>query len=300
MSARLRSITAALSHAAVIAAIYVGTSVVCFAQLSGMARAGDARTIEAALFTTLTAMAVYLLDRVKVRDAWLDPADNLAQPDRQRFLAGTPARARVTRLAAVVLACAAAFIGTRVTALAPEFVLLAVAGGVVYAGRPRSRLGSRVKDRLIVKNAFVALGIAGFAGLVVKPLRTLPDLESLVTSGAWLFAGAQVAVRVFADASLCDLDDERADRVHHTATLATHLGRYPAWAVAMTVRLIAAAALILVPLGPQSARWGWAIVTVVSTFALRAWNPRRLRDAVDLRFAAEAAAVALLMKLGWM
>ncbi len=301
MSSRPNPIASTLSHAAVFAAIYVGAAVVCFVQLSGMARVDDSRTIEAVLFAVMTAMAVYLLDRVKVRDAWLDPADNDAQPDRQRFLAGTPGRARVSRLAAVALAFVAALIGTRVTPLAPEFVLLAIAGGVVYAGRPRCRPErSRVKDRLIIKNAFVALGIAGFAGFLVQPPESVAAAMFLAVSGPWLVAAIQVSVRVFADASLCDLDDESADRRHDTSTLATRLGRFPAWSVAMALRFAAAGALVFVPIGPQSERWAWAIVTFVSTIALRVWSPRRLRDAVDLRFAVEAGAVVLLVRSGWL
>lgn len=301
MPLRPPQIIAALSHAAVFAGLYVGAAVVCFVQLSGISHVTGAITIEAALFATLTATAVYLLDRVKLRDAWLDPADAVAQPGRQRFLAGTSARARLTRAAAATIACAAAIIGTHVTPLAPEFVLLAIAGVVVYAGRPRRRADRlRVKDRLIIKNLFVALGIAGFAGSLTAPPNAAADALRLLTSGAWMFAAAQVAARVFADASLCDLDDEHADRLHDTATLATELGRHRAWSVAMAMRLAAAAALILVPMGPHAARWAWSCVTVASTLGLRKWSPHRLRDAVELRFVLEAVAATALIESGWL
>jgi 4-hydroxybenzoate polyprenyltransferase len=286
-----------LSHAAVFAGMYVGAATVCFGQLSGL-QAGPSGALGLGfVFAALTGAGVYLMDRVKLRDVWMDPADGVAQPARQRILGGTPARARRTRWAAAGMCLGGACVGMWITPLAPAMVVIAVLGVVVYAGRPRhGEARARVKDRLIVKDAFVGMGIAGFAGVVTAAGNTRTEMvPAIMGTSAWLFAGGQVAARVFADACLCDLDDEHSDRLHRTQTLATRLGRERAWTIAMSVRLIAAGLLVMVPVGPRAARWAWAAVTVVSTVGLRMWSPARLRDIVDVRMVVEAAAVAALL-----
>jgi 4-hydroxybenzoate polyprenyltransferase len=104
-------------------------------------------------------------------------------------------------------------------------------------------------------------------------------------------AAGLLFVRVLADAALCDLDDESADRAHRTGTLPVWLGRYPAWNAAMGLRLASAAGLLIPYGGPVRARVLWAAVTVASSVALRAWRPARVRDVVDTRFALEALVV---------
>jgi 4-hydroxybenzoate polyprenyltransferase len=108
-------------------------------------------------------------------------------------------------------------------------------------------------------------------------------------------AGVTLFARVFADAALCDLDDEGSDREHGTVTLPTTLGRERAWTVSMWVRIAAAVALWFVPWGPEEARRAWAAVTVVSSVGLRVWRPRRVRDIVDARLGVEAGLVSLIL-----
>ena len=111
-----------------------------------------------------------------------------------------------------------------------------------------------------------------------------------------LWAGALLFVRVCADAGVCDLDDEHADRSDRTATLPTRVGRVAAWNIAAGMRVVIGLALLLVPVGDPVARQVWG-VTIASTVALRVWGPRRLRDAVDGRLALEAVAVWLVLVL---
>jgi 4-hydroxybenzoate polyprenyltransferase len=240
---------------------------------------------------------VYLLDRVKLRDAWLDPADREAHPRRFEFLA---ARTRAVRLFAAALLLVSAAAASRLHPLGPLIAVAAVLGVLAYAGRPR-RGRARIKDVLLLKNAFVAAGIAGFAGLMVigsgaggtGSIRL--DRVVALMRGHWpllLLGASHVALRVFADAVLCDIDDEHSDRRYETATLPTLLGGERAWIIAAAIRLGLAATLLLWPTGERWAQLRWAGVTAASTVGLWLWHPRSVRDLVDARFALEALVVA--------
>lgn len=315
------------SHLAVWPGMYVAAAVAYAAQVLAIPLRASAWGVML-VFAFLTAAGVYLIDRVKVRDEWLDPADAAAHPARDAFVRE---RARVLRVLAGVLLLTASALGLllpgsgKVLAAAP---LLALAGVVLYAGRPK-RERARPKDVLIVKNLYIAGGITAFAcGLTVLAcsqtnpgaardpvdaagVRASPALverwPALVAgqiseaasfleahSGALSLIAATLLVRVFADAALCDLDDQHADRDFGTHTLATRYGREPAWNLGMAARLVSAAALVAVPLGPPTPRLAWAGVTVVSSIWLRVAAPRHVRDWVDARFALEAACVAVM------
>src|SRR5262245_41220741 len=100
--------TSAASHLALWASLYVTGAVACFGQVAGMGFSGvlDRSRGLALVYGFLTAAAVYLLDRVKLRDPWLDPADRAAHPNRFEFLARYAAKVRVLA-AAMALASAA-------------------------------------------------------------------------------------------------------------------------------------------------------------------------------------------------
>lgn len=296
----MRSALHASAHLAVWAGLYVAGAVVCLSQIAGLdAAVPFDRRVRAAAFAFCTAMAVYLLDRVKMFDSWLDPADAQAHPSRFAFLVSHSIGVRALILLLLMMAV---WLGMDLLAWGAVVPVLAVAGVLVYAARPRGSR-PRPKDVVLLKNAYVAAGITGFAAVVAT---------AAVHSGAglgtlWEFAVAHavplslscvhLAVRVFADAVLCDLDDEDADRRHGTGTLPTHVGRARAWNIALGVRLCIAFALVLVAALPGPARLAWAAVTVASSVSLRLAAPTRVRDWVDARLPMEAASVAVILAL---
>ncbi len=284
----------AAAHLALWAGMYVAAAVVFLAQVTGVdGLVPPGVRIGAAAFAFCTAVGVYLVDRVKVRDRWLDPADAQAHPERFAFLARNSVRVRALAFAMLVGGAVLGFRLHPLLALAP---LCAGVGVMVYAGRPR-RERPRPKDIVVVKNAYVAGGITGFAAIVVvigsHPRAPMDELvPAVIDHASVLVIGCLLlAIRVFADAVVCDLDDEEADRAHGTATLPTHLGRARAWDIALGLRIAIAIALALTPVFPAPARFAWAGVTVVSSVVLRMMSPPRVRDWVDARFAAEALVV---------
>ncbi len=285
-----------LSHLSVFAAAYVAGAVVCFAQLADVRMPGRAWAL-AIPYALGTAAAVYLLDRVKLGERLLDPADRLAHPSRSVFL---EKRQSAVRLAILLLLLASMLPGAAISPYLPMLSIGACVGVLAYAGRPRGRR-DRIKDRIGLKNTFVAAGITAFSMLVIllaaspelahQPWR-LPGTVSLAhgASSIYLF------VRVFADAALCDLDDEHADREHGTRTLATGLGRSCAWTVAMLIRLTLSVCILAVPEAPLASRTCWAVLTAGSSILLRLRRPERVRDWVDSRLAIEAVIAALVLR----
>ncbi len=285
----------AASHLAVWPGLYIVGAAAFLAQVSGIdAMILPRDRLTAAAFAFCTAAAVYLLDRVKLRDAWLDPADADAHPHRFNFIAR---RSAALRALVVALLIAAAALGAALTPWGALIPVLAAAGVLVYAARPRSSR-PRPKDVLLVKNAYVAGGITGFSTLValaaVAAHSNSPGIGATVASHAapLMLACAHLALRVIADAVLCDLDDESADRRYGTSTLPTNLGRDRAWNFAMAARLCSAVLLMLIPALPLLPRLSWAIITIISSIALRVAAPGRVRDWVDARLPCEAAIVA--------
>lgn len=292
------SLLAAASHIAILPGLYVVGAVTCLAQIAGLhARVSNHAARIALAFAFTTAMAVYLLDRVKLRNRWLDPADAHAHPRRFAFLKRNayPLRALI-----VVLLITAALLGAGLFVEAALAPLIAAAGVLLYAGRPRATR-ARPKDLLLIKNAFVALGICGFATMLVvaasNPGAPLRDIAQSASANALplTLAAALLLLRVFADAVLCDLDDAAADRQFGTETIPGALGLTRARNFAIALRLLVAAALAAIPILPLWPRLAWAAVTGISTITLRATAPRRVRDWVDGSLALEAAVVALAL-----
>lgn len=287
----------AAAHLAVWAGLYVAGAVVCFAQISGIdAQVAPAVRLRAAAFAFCTAMAVYLLDRVKLANAWLDPADAQAHPDRFQFLAR---HARGVRATIALLLAAATWLGSGLAPWVIPLPLLACAGVLLYAARPRTGR-ARPKDIILLKNGYVAAGITGFAAIVALAAAggdAGGSMSAIVTTHAapLTLSCIHLAARVWADAALCDLDDEQSDRDHGTHTLPTRFGRRRAWDIALAVRLGLAAALALTPILHLDARLAWAGVTVISSLALRLAAPARVRDWVDARLPMEAAVVTLIL-----
>lgn len=300
-----------IAHLAVWAAMYVAAAVVCASQLMGI---DDDLTATALVYAWSTALLAYLLDRVKLRDAWLDPADARAHPERFAFLVAHRHAARLVMLGAAMVS---AWAGWRLHPVAVVGTGLTIAGVLLYAGTPRhAHARPRVKDRFILKNLFVGVGIAGFAvpvaglgaaqGAGSHGAAAGADLVARVLSHPALAPApiplsglvfAYLTLRVYADAVLCDIDDEDSDRAHDTRTLPTRLGAEPAWRAAMCLRLALAASLLFWPLGPFAARAAWAAISAAGTILLRWWRPTRVRDLVDARFGVEAVGVWAVLTL---
>jgi 4-hydroxybenzoate polyprenyltransferase len=279
-----------LGHLGLWSGAYVSAAVVCFLQLARIVAAPDA-WVAAIVFAGAVASGVYLLDRVKLRDRWLDPADALAHPGRYAYLSGRTRQARLLAAGFLIVGIVA---GMWVSAWAAGVGIAAVLGVIVYAGRARGQR-ARPKDLLVIKNFYVAAGITGFAVTIAVGMGGVDSAAYRWPS--WVFGSAMLLGRVLADAAICDLDDEEADRRYLTSTLPTRLGRVAAWNWAMGFRLLVMVAIATIPLGPRNARWSWAIATGAGIVVLRAWNPEKVRDAVDLRLPAEAVAATLL---AWM
>ncbi|MEQ8844086.1 MAG: hypothetical protein RIB58_04455 [Phycisphaerales bacterium] len=245
---------------------------------------GRTPTALGAGFVAALAVAVYLLDRVKIRDTRFDPADRLAHPARHAFMRRHAGGVRILMVAAALVA---AICGRF---LSPWTLLLIPAAfvGVFLYARPRER-GWRPKDVFGLKNLAVAASVTALA-VATAWLTEPPRLADALPIGALLLI-------VFGDAAACDLDDVAGDRPFRTRTFVVTLGDLAAWriivgchAIAAIASLIAAAASITpwapaMTLGP-----GLLVVTLL----IRAARPRLYRPVIDLRLA-PVAIVALLL-----
>jgi 4-hydroxybenzoate polyprenyltransferase len=276
-------VIAALGHLALWAALYAAACVAWVVVLSGEGRALTAGPM---VFAACTAGAVYLLDRVKWRDGLLDPADAAAHPERQRFLR---ARRRGLRAAAAALLGTAVVVGAARDWALGLLPFAGWAGVWIYAGRrPReAHLPPRPKDLTGVKNAFVACGLAGFAGLSAEGWTTASGAQIALAAGA-------VGLVVLGDAVLCDLDDLDADAAHGTWTLPVVLGRMRAGLAAWLVHVCAAAVVLAV--WRQPAAWALAVGVAGTTplFVIRAMRAGGVRDWVDLRLPVLALLAVLI------
>ncbi|MBX3389518.1 MAG: hypothetical protein KF691_08695 [Phycisphaeraceae bacterium] len=286
----------ALGHLGLWAGLYALAAFICFSQLAGLTRAGLLPQWEAMACVLLTATAVYSIDRVKMFSAWLDPADIEAQPERYKFLSRQPVRVRSF---AVALLIAAAIAGARIHSFLPILVVIAAASTVVYAPKPRRRF-ARVKDRLWLKNAYVAIGMTAFSALIAIAAAYPGTLEQMAQS-AWTERAAiltsfiTVTLRILFDAALCDIDDEPTDRRFRTETFATSLGTLRVWNWAGIGRIAIAAGLFLARPLPFVTRVSWSIAMILGMIALRWRHPTRIRDTVDFRFLPEAVFVTVIL-----
>ncbi len=300
------SIFHAAGHLALWVGLYCAAAAVCFAQVSGKAASAAVLWVAG-----LTAMSVYLLDRVKLADTWLDPADRAAHPDRFEFLG---VRTKPVRAFALILGLIAMGIAARIHPIAISFVPLAGLGVLAYAGLPRksrhaTRTGhaplrhKRVKDVLLVKNVAVAASITGFVGLLVQLDTAAPGQGSAIvpmeprdTIGLVLAAILVFGI-VLADAIMCDIDDADADREHGTATIPGRFGTKSTWLVAGGLHVSVCALVLFVASDETTAhaRQVWAGLVLVSFLLAAVWRPKKLRDLIDARLAILAIIASILL-----
>lgn len=285
----------AFGHVGAWAGSYCAAATACFVQLAGLTNLPSPPLL---LSVFLAATGAYALDRVKLRDAWIDPADIEAQPERYAFLR---AHSRPVRLFALLAIAAAGVIGLTISAWAPLASTMAAVGVVAYAPRPRKHR-SRVKDVPWLKNLYVAAGISVFAALAGLAAHTRHGNKSIVDLLARLADPGIVATlmllmaRVLVDAALCDLDDEASDARHGTRTFVTLLGPRRLWMLSGLIRLGLIGLTLAAWPCPWRARLVWGGAMVAGTLAVRVRRPRELRDVVDVRFAAEAVLATLALR----
>jgi hypothetical protein len=223
----------------------------------------------------LVTTGTYLLDRLGGWSARPDRADLASVPARVRFLRRRMPRPRTVAVGLLVLGLALASTeGWLVVVMVPA----AVVGMMVYGHLPH---GGRLKDRLLLKNAAVAVSMTGMA--VVLVLAAAAPIDPL----AWFIAGGLLLLHVLAGAMLCDLDDRKADHRHGTRTLPNAVGPAATWWVADVLVLAAGGLLLLANHRGwvhASSGTGLAVLPLAAVLVLHAWRPAAVRDLVDLAF----------------
>lgn len=293
-----------MGHAAVWTGLYVAACTFCAIHTS-VHRLPPATWL-AILGAFLVGQSVYLLDRAKLRDAWLDEADREAHPKRFAFIYR---HRRILRGVIVVEAIAGGSVLLAVHPLLALIVPAAFGGVIVYAGLPRTSFvppgTRRIKDLLIVKNLAVAGSIAVFALAIA--VAVAEDDAVRWPWWRWSWTGAFLLLHVLADSMLCDIDDAAADERFGTRTLAwmrsAGFVRGLAVGIAFALALVTSALLVI---GERSLERGtidliraqWANAMLISSIAL-VWAPAGdLRDAVDLRLPMVAVVLGGLQHVG--
>ena len=285
--APLASAWRSLGHGAVWTGLYVSACCACAVQTATPgAHPGVWRVLLAAF---LTAQSVYLLDRVKLCDALLDPADRLAHPERFAFVFGYRRPLRVFLVIEAILAGLLLFSMSAVLSL---LVPLALVGVIAYAGLPRSAPippgARRIKDYLILKNLAVSVGICAFSLLLAMGAGGTPA----PTLTVWLWPGVFLFLHVLTDSMLCDIDDRDADARFGTHTLAWRATPRAVRALSLTIAVLIAIATTLLyrpgaftRISPDLAgtRIAWSVVMAITSAVLVRVRAGHMRDTVDLR-----------------
>lgn len=278
---------AGAGHLAVWLGLYFGAAYVIAVLLL------DRRLQPVALVSAFAAgVGLYLLDRVKPRDAWLDPADLAAQPVRIDFL--LTHRRPVRTLAWALLA-----LGTAgVMWINPANILLPPVGigGVIIYGSVRGPR-ARPKDKLLLKNMLPGGAIPGLAVVLAWQSPGGAGAPPTLVEAACMLLGLVLIVTT--DAVLCDLDDAEADREHGTRTIPNTFGPGATWVLALAAQL--AAGVLWVSVGrARDAVFAAEVLTganVALSMLLAAARPSRVRDLVDLKLSI-VAGLALLAARG--
>lgn len=284
-------VLAAAGHLAIWVGLYFAAAYASAAILLG--RAVQLDPLGAAF---CAGVGLYLLDRLKLRDDLLDPADLAADERRHRFLR---ARRRFLRTLAWVMLGLGTIL---VVAIHPANALLPPIGvlGVLAYSRPRES-SRRPKDLLVLKNLMPGCAIAGLGVIlaVQSPVHATRLFGTPVGAEAFTFALAvcvALALLVAADAMLCDLDDVAADRHAKTSTLPVWRGTKATWRIALLAHAIAGVLAIGVGWrhGLVLGAAVWALVNLGLTTLLRLARPGQVRDLIDLRLPAATLLVYLL------
>ena len=240
-------------------------------------------------------IGIYLLDRVKLKNTWLDPADQAAHPIQQALIEKHPRKYRATAAAFLATAMLIAALNAPQNRLAfLETIPIAAALGVVlYAAMPRKQR-PRPKDIFAVKNIFTAAGISAIA--ITLAIGATPASQAINTK-AFIFAAIAICLRATADAALSDLDDLKADAQFGTNTFPVVLGPAQTRNAALAARMLIAIALAIIPIGPSPARLAWAATSAISTASIWTLRPTLMRNPIDISLGLEAAIVAIILAI---
>ena len=181
----------------------------------------DPITPPALIYVALCAHSGYLLDRIKFRDADLDPADLMADPLRHAYLRN---HARLLRIVMWIEWALAIGVGFQITPLLGAFVLSGIAAGYLYSGWKPGKV-ARLKDVAGLKAVMVSCAVLGLCAAAVLGERILEE-------GPHVWPDAMVIVCtlvgmglvVFGDAVICDLDDRVSDGRFNTKSLPVMVG----------------------------------------------------------------------------
>ena len=243
--------------------------------------AGRALRVDALAFAFLASVATYLLDRVKLRDADLDPSDTMSHPARAAFMRAHSRSMRALVALSALGAVSIALLRAPIAALLAPAALL----GVAFYARSRTRYPWRPKDVLQLKNLSVAAAVTAFALALLLLFGDGPIVATLLDAA---IPAVFLAQTVFADALLCDIDDLDADARFGTRTIPVRFGVRRAEFAALALKsasalwpaLIALQSGITIPVGLV-----WVILpTPVALLAIRTCRGN-YRDAVDLSMA---------------
>ena len=239
------------------------------------------------VYVCLCAHSGYLLDRIKFRDADLDPADLMAEPGRHVFLRR---RAKWLRVLMAAEWIGAATVGVVISPVLGAVVFGGVVVGYLYSGWKPGK-GARLKDVTglkagLVASAVVGLGLAAVLGESVwdEGLWELDlHIQSLMTMlGLWLI--------VCGDAVVCDLDDVRSDGVYLTRSLPVLMGTRRAAIIAAGLLVVGGA---MVTFGGEGSSDGLnqsrvLFAGMIVASGLGIMRQRKRRDWIDGRMLAVA------------
>lgn len=235
----------------------------------------------ATVFLLATSLSVYLADRVKLRDAWHDPADEAANPIRDHWVWRHRHPLRGIALLSALVGIIAALTYAPVLAPAPLFGQLAV---WLYAGTPRgSRVSPRLKDKLPLKNLAAASGIIVLS-TAATTIGARADTLSVLRHAAF-----PALLIVACDCLLCDIPDRVGDREYGTQTVPVVFGVHAARLAAGVITTLASLWLLKSP-SQADHIWAWSLIATTwpLAFAPGAW----MRSLVDIRLPLLALLIA--------
>lgn len=267
-------------YLAVWPALYLWAAASLFTDLTGRTRP-DAL---ASIFLMSLAVSVYLVDRVKLGDRFLDPADADTHPARHAWLWKHRVMTRALAGGCAVVAMVTGFLLHPVLAGAPVVGQIAV---FAYSGLPagtRSHF-ARLKDIPFIKNLAGSLGVTTIAVLAARHIGT-PE-----TAIADLAPVGVVVLLVFADCMLCDVGDAPGDGPHGTRTIPVLFGTRAGRLMASVLAVAAGGLMWWLEPGMGSR---WAVAIGLSQVVLAVLPGTLIRNGTDLRLPMIAGVLLLV------